>query len=87
QLEHGTDRMYPPAPTGDRLAIRQQAARALMDRHGVAPVDPATVAEWLADPARNTYLLDVRTAEEFAAGAPYAAQHAPAGQLLQATDL
>ncbi len=87
ELEHDADRLYPPPPAGERLAARQDAARALMEHHGVARVDRATVAGWLADPARTTFLLDVRTAEEFAAGTLAGARHAPAGQLLQATDL
>ena len=41
---------------------------------------------WLADPSRTTYLLDVRTPEEFAAGAVPGFAHAPGGQLIQATD-
>ena len=35
---------------------------------------------------RTTYVLDVRSAEEFAAGTLTGARHAPGGQLLQATD-
>ena len=37
-------------------------------------------------PQRTTYVLDVRTAEEFAAGSVPGAVHAPGGQLVQATD-
>ena len=40
----------------------------------------------LSDPARTTYLIDVRTSEEFAAGGLPGFVHAPGGQLVQATD-
>jgi rhodanese-related sulfurtransferase len=41
---------------------------------------------WRRDPARTTFLLDVRTADEFRAGHAPACAHAEGGQLLQATD-
>jgi len=40
----------------------------------------------LSDPAGTTFLLDVRTAEDYAADHLAGARHAPGGQLLQATD-
>jgi len=43
-------------------------------------------AQWLADESRTTYLFDVRTPEEFAAGSLSGAVHAPGGQLVQSTD-
>jgi rhodanese-related sulfurtransferase len=39
-----------------------------------------------ADETRTTYLLDVRSAEEYRQSHPEGAAHAPAGQLVQATD-
>ena len=41
---------------------------------------------WQQDTSCSLYLLDVRTPEEFAAGSLPGAQHAPGGQLVQATD-
>ena len=41
---------------------------------------------WLADPGRTTYLLDVRTPEEYERETLADAASAPGGQLLQATD-
>jgi rhodanese-related sulfurtransferase len=41
---------------------------------------------WIDDLSRTTYVLDVRSAEEFAVGTLPGARHAPGGQLLQATD-
>ena len=39
-----------------------------------------------SDTSRTTYLLDVRTPEEFAAHSVPGFAHAPGGQLIQATD-
>jgi rhodanese-related sulfurtransferase len=43
-------------------------------------------ALWARRDTQNVYLLDVRTAEEYAAGHAAGAVWAPAGQLVQATD-
>jgi rhodanese-related sulfurtransferase len=85
-LEHGADRKYPAADRPPRLDELQARARALAERHGVGFVDVTTVAAWLADPLRNTFLCDVRTPEEFAAGSLPGAQHTPGGQFIQSTD-
>ncbi|WP_069264035.1 rhodanese-like domain-containing protein [Paraburkholderia nodosa] len=83
-LEHGQRRRYadgvPPAPA------RVAAARALAERTGVEWVDADTVRNWAEAAERTVYLCDVRTPEEFAAGSLVGAQHAPGGQLQQATD-
>jgi rhodanese-related sulfurtransferase len=85
-LDRGADRKYPPiAPDADLSAL-QARARALAERHGVSYVEAETVAGWLADTSRSVFLCDVRTPEEFAAGSIPGAQHAPGGQLIQATD-
>jgi rhodanese-related sulfurtransferase len=84
QLDHGADRLYPPAPQ-DLTEARARAARHA-SRCGVPRIDTATLRGWLGDPTRNTFLCDIRTPEEFAAGSLPGAQNAPGGQLLQATD-
>ncbi|MBR0648341.1 sulfurtransferase [Roseomonas terrae] len=83
-LDNGADRLYPAAPH-DLAEAKARAARHA-ERCGVERVDAATLRGWLADPARNTFLCDIRTPEEFAAGSLPGAQNAPGGQLLQATD-
>lgn len=86
-VERGADRRWPEAPSDAREREGLQAqARKHADRHGVAWVTMSDVSAWLSDPQRTTYLLDVRTAEEFAADPAPGFVHAPGGQLVQATD-
>lgn len=84
-LEHGGTRRYPDRAEGARPESRA-AAQALAARFGVPSVTARDAAAWLADVTRTTYLCDVRTPEEFAAGSLPFAQHTPGGQLIQATD-
>lgn len=86
QLEYGSALQYPEQIDAAKLPAQQQAAQALMARFGVRSVNATEVAGWLAEPDRTTYLCDIRTPEEFAAGTIAGAQHAPGGQLIQATD-
>ncbi|HJZ44335.1 MAG TPA: rhodanese-like domain-containing protein, partial [Hyphomicrobiaceae bacterium] len=85
-LEHGATRRYAgEAGTADAMELKARA-RKVAESHGVAFVSPAQVNAWLAEPSRTTYLLDVRTPEEFAARSVPGFAHAPGGQLIQATD-
>ena len=85
EVEKGASRRYPDAmPRG--AGVLAAHARSLAGQHGVAWVAPHTAHGWLADPARTTYLFDVRTPEEFAADGVSGFVHAPGGQLIQATD-
>jgi hypothetical protein len=86
KLEHGADRRYPERPvSADTADLETQAAK-LAAAKRAALVAPAAAAAWLTDASRTTYLLDVRTPEEFAARAVLGFAHAPGGQLIQATD-
>ena len=86
ELERGASRRYPDSVSEAALPrLTAQAAR-LMQRHGVRSVSGNDVEAWLADGTRTTYLLDVRTPEEFGMGSLPGAVHAPGGQLIQATD-
>ena len=87
KLEHNAQRKYPSAPPqGSGVARLQAHARMLAHSHAVPMIETAQAAQWLKDTSRTTYLFDVRTAEEFAAGSLAGAVHAPGGQLVQATD-
>ncbi|MET0349356.1 MAG: rhodanese-like domain-containing protein, partial [Rhizobacter sp.] len=80
ELETGTG---PQAPR--HSATARESAAASVERLGDAPwpqIDYATARAWLRDDARTTYLLDVRTAAEFAQGSLPEAVSAPGGQLL-----
>lgn len=84
-LERGSTREA-PAP-GERGQARALAAAAsVADRFGVPSVGRAVVSDWLAEPDRTTYLLDVRSPAEYAAGHLPGSHSAPGGQLVQATD-
>lgn len=86
QLEHGSTRRYPDSIAPDTLPSQQATARALMQKFGVRQISSEEAARWLDDDRNTTYLCDVRTPEEFARGSIPGAQHAPGGQLIQATD-
>jgi rhodanese-related sulfurtransferase len=80
-----TDEAPEPGPDARRWA--ETAAAEVADRYGVERVGWDTVTAWLDDATRTTYLLDVRTDEEFEAGHVDRSRHAPGGQLVQATDV
>ena len=86
QLEHGSTHKYPDRVDPATLPAAQARAARLMGRFGIRTIDKPEAESWLQDAARTTYLCDVRTPEEFAAGSLSGAVHAPGGQLIQATD-
>lgn len=67
-------------------AFAREHAGRLARRAGTPEVVPAQLAAWLKAEDRTTYLLDVRSAEEYAAGHLAGARWAVGGQLLQAAD-
>jgi rhodanese-related sulfurtransferase len=77
-------RAQDPSPAGRARA--QALAEHVAQRFGVKFAGAGTVHRWLADTKRTTYLLDVRTREEFEAAHLAGSRHAPGGQLVQATD-
>jgi rhodanese-related sulfurtransferase len=86
KLDHGATRKYPETVNTKNLTAQQQRAKALAEKHDVTFVDGETVARWLNDTTRTTFLCDVRSPEEYARGTIPGAQHTPGGQLVQATD-
>jgi len=85
-LDHGQIRKYPEQINDTGIDARKSRARTLAEKHNVQFVDSNTVHAWLKENDRSTFLCDVRTPEEFAKGTVLNAQHAPGGQLVQATD-
>ncbi len=78
-LDRGRESAPLPVPS-------ENAAWAPPASMDVATVDFDTALQWQNDEARTCYWFDVRTREEFEAGHLTGAVHAPAGQLIQATD-
>ncbi|MCA8927447.1 MAG: thiosulfate sulfurtransferase [Alphaproteobacteria bacterium] len=85
QLEHGNTRLHPD-PSATAVDAARQRAGGVDSRFRVAHATLDQVRAWERDPSRSVYLVDVRTAEEFAAGHLPGSKHAPGGQLVQATD-
>ncbi len=86
ELERGAQRKYPDQVDAAVLPAQRAAAHGLMERFGVRAVSAQEVRAWLSDTARNTYVCDVRTPEEFKRESLPGTVHAPGGQLIQATD-
>jgi rhodanese-related sulfurtransferase len=84
-LEHGPTTSLKPASAA-ALATARERASTVADRFGVRQIDRATLAAWQREPDRTTFVLDVRTPDEFAAGHLPGSVSAPGGQLVQAID-
>jgi rhodanese-related sulfurtransferase len=74
------------APRGEILKAATGRVTDVAARFGVRRATSSELAVWQGESDRTTFLLDVRTAEEFAAGHWPGARHVPGGQLVQATD-
>lgn len=84
-LEHGQQRRFGEVDEHTRAAAAQ-SARAVADKAGAQRTTLATLGNWQAEQGRTTYVFDVRTPEEYAAGHLPAARSTPGGQLVQETD-
>ncbi len=84
-LEQGQQRRY-GQPGADIRRLAGQDARRVADRAGVKRAGMEDLAQWRADSERTTYVFDVRSPEEYAAGHLPGARPAPGGQLVQETD-
>ncbi len=85
ELDHGASRRYPDVSAAG-MAKAKERADAMARKFGVRKVDLGTVDRWRKEKDRTLYVLDVRSAEEYAAGHLPGAVHAPGGQLVQGTD-
>jgi len=82
ELEHGQSRMA-SAPSGAALKKALEAAEKVAKRFGIRRI---SFPQFQSEKDRTTYLFDVRSPEEFAAGHLAGSISAPGGQLVQATD-
>jgi len=85
ELERGQTRMA-PAPSGSALEKAKAAAEKVAKRFGVKRISLSELKILRDEKDRTTYLIDVRSPEEFAAGHLPGSLSAPGGQLVQATD-
>ncbi|WP_419921420.1 rhodanese-like domain-containing protein [Candidatus Poriferisodalis sp.] len=86
QLDHGRDDQA-PEPSSAGRAQAAAAAHAVARRCGVRTIDSEQLEDWLcAGDVRTTYLMDVRTPQQYAHGHVPGAVCAPGGQLVQASD-
>lgn len=66
ELEHGSTRRYPDTVEESVSSEVRDRAKALAARFGVTTLDAQAAQTWLDAADRTTYLLDVRSADEFA---------------------
>lgn len=86
RVDHGETRQVPAPDPEDAHAARTLAV-AWRNRERLRAVSWDDVCQMRADPNVTTYLFDVRDPEEQAAGSLPGAVAAPAGQLVQTTDI
>ena len=75
-----------PEPDAAANDWARSAAHKVGAHFGVERLDWDAINAWRTEVDRTTYLLDVRTIEEYEAGHIPGSHHAPGGQLVQATD-
>ena len=84
-LDHNSENSYGELSDDARQEAITRANH--MRKHWkIRTVDRATLENWHSDTSRTTYLLDVRSEEEFTAGHIPGAVFAPGGQLIQSID-
>lgn len=73
-------------PSATAAAFGREHAQRLAQQSGTPEITAAVLAAWREAGDRTTYVFDVRSAEEYAAGHLAGARWAAGGQLLQASD-
>jgi rhodanese-related sulfurtransferase/predicted metal-dependent enzyme (double-stranded beta helix superfamily) len=85
ELERGQERVA-PAPSADALEKARAAAARVAKRFGIRSISFPELKKLQAEASKTTYVFDVRSPEEYAAGHLAGSISAPGGQLVQATD-
>lgn len=85
ELDHGSTRQA-TVPSAEGMQKGLDAAARVAERFGVQTVPRETVEQWRQDKTCTTFLLDVRSPDEYANGHLSGYRSAPGGQLVQATD-
>ena len=86
ELVRGQSPAALPELSPESFADSLRRADAFMARHAIPAIDVAQMKEWAADTNRSTYLLDVRSRQEYDEGHRAGSVHAPVVQIVQATD-
>jgi rhodanese-related sulfurtransferase len=81
ELETGRTASY-GEPSEEARQFALERGDSLSAKDGLTFIDRQTAERWNADPARTTYLLDVRTPEEFARASLPGSISSEGGQLL-----
>ena len=84
-LEHGASESV-EVPTEKGQAQGSEAAERVRRKFNIERVTEELLRQWVEDDAHTTYLLDVRTSEEYLKAHLNGFRSAPGGQLVQATD-
>lgn len=85
EVQKGSKAQAPAVSTAGAAKARTAAYR-VAQRFGIARIDPPTLAKWQAETNRTTYVFDVRSAQDYAAGHIPGMKHIAGGQLVQETD-
>jgi len=86
ELETGAGRIPARAVMPASMARAKERAAKTAETYNVSFVDSQTLYAWQNDDARTTFVLDVRSHDEFRTGHLPGSRSAPGGQLVQATD-
>jgi rhodanese-related sulfurtransferase len=85
-LAHDSDSLYPEEIAKDSIPMLQNRSKQLIEKYELRTVGSENVKSWLVEGTRNIFLCDVRTRKEYLENLIPVVQHAPGGQLIQATD-
>lgn len=86
KLAYDSEPQQLPPLDAEGLEASRCRAAFIIRRYDIPVLDVPEAKRLAADVSRTCYVFDVRSAEEFAAGTIGGAVHAPAVQLVQATD-